>query len=131
MWGDGGWGRLVRKGKHAGTFDGALIEASVELIDARWSPTPRPEWVAFIPSARHPELVRTLAQALATALCLPCEDVLMRTGDRPPQKSMQDSPLQHANASGAFRIQRNVHPSTGAGPVFPFALATSAERSGR
>ena len=76
VWGDGGWGSLVRKGRReTGRFDDQLVDASATLIAERWKPDPAPTWVAYVPSLRRPELVADLAQRLADALGLPCEEV--------------------------------------------------------
>ena len=42
IWGDAGWGQLVRDGKlHAGTFDDRLVDALAELVE-QWAPEPAP-----------------------------------------------------------------------------------------
>jgi ATP-dependent DNA helicase RecQ len=43
-WGEAGFGDLVRNGKRDGHFPDRLLDASVELIQARWKPQPKPEW---------------------------------------------------------------------------------------
>ena len=53
VWGDAGWGGLVRQGKyHDEYFSDALVGACRQLIE-EWSPEPAPEWVTCIPSRRH------------------------------------------------------------------------------
>ena len=40
VWGDSGWGKLVRQGKlHTGSFDDRLVSALAELVE-EWSPEP-------------------------------------------------------------------------------------------
>ena len=70
MWGDSGWGALVRKGKHDGQFSDDLVTACVDLIQ-KWAPQPAPEWVTCVPSLRHPKLVPSFAKRLAKDLGLP------------------------------------------------------------
>ncbi|MFP5488720.1 MAG: RecQ family ATP-dependent DNA helicase, partial [Acidimicrobiia bacterium] len=42
IWGDAGWGQLVRDGKlRAGTFDERLVDALAELVE-EWAPDPAP-----------------------------------------------------------------------------------------
>jgi ATP-dependent DNA helicase RecQ len=96
MYGDAGWGRLVREGKYAvGAFDPRLVEAAVELV-ARWAPYPFPSWVAAIPSASRPTLVRDFAVALAARLRLPFRDVFVGSGGA-SQKTMENSAQRFRN----------------------------------
>ena len=45
VWGDAGWGDLVRRGKyHDGRFAKGLVEACVALV-REWDPPPAPVWV--------------------------------------------------------------------------------------
>ena len=154
VWGDSGWGRLVRAGKQElGRFDDQLVSAAGDLIRTRWKPEPPPTWVTFVPSLRNPGLVADFAERLATALGLPCEDVVVKIRDAEPQKTMQNSRRQYANVRDAFDIRGTVAPEpvllvddivdsrwtltvvggklreAGAGPVHPFALADTAGRS--
>ena len=77
VWGDAGWGGLVRQGKyHDGYFSDALVDACRLLIE-EWSPEPAPEWVTCIPSRRHPDLVPNFAGRLADSLELPFKQVLV------------------------------------------------------
>ncbi|MDZ4701771.1 MAG: DEAD/DEAH box helicase [Rhodothermales bacterium] len=114
LWGDAGWGGLVRKGKYkTGTFSEELIDACAALIRA-WNPAPRPTWVTCIPSHRHPHLVPDFAQRLAKKLDLPFLAVLARTDDRPEQKKMANSAQQARNVDGSLSLMDIPFP---AGPV--------------
>ena len=108
VWGDAGWGASVRQGKYDdGRFSEDLVEACRQLTQ-EWSPEPAPMWVTCVPSRRHPDLVPDFAHRLAAALGLPFEPVLIRTDDRPPQKTMANS-IQHArNVDGSLEIDRQV-----------------------
>ena len=64
VWGDPGWGDLVRSGKSGGRFSDDLVEAAAAMI-LDWSPDPLPAWLTFIPSPRHTDLVPDVAQRLA------------------------------------------------------------------
>ncbi len=153
VWGDGGWGRLVRRGKQQeGRFDDQLVKAARDLIRSRWRP--EPEWVAFVPSRRRPELVRDFAHGLAQALGLDCLGAVVKVRDTEPQKTMQNSQRQYRNVVDAFEIAGEVRSSpvllvddivdsrwtltvvgsllraAGTGPVYPFALADTGGRSG-
>ncbi|WP_228431343.1 helicase-related protein [Baekduia soli] len=144
--GDGGWDPLVRSGRAAGRFDDELVAAAAEAVRA-WQVGV--SWVTAVPSLRSGALVPDLAQRLAVALGLAYEDVLERVADGPPQREMANAPQQVANVRGAFAV-RGAPPSgscllvddlrfsgwtlamlagqlrrKGAGPVFPFALATA------
>jgi ATP-dependent DNA helicase RecQ len=150
MWGDAGWGSLVRQGKSTdGQFADQLVEACAAMVRT-WAPQPAPVWVACIPSRRHPNLVPDFARRLAAALNLPFHPVLEKTDDRPAQKQMENSSQQARNVDGSLRIQNNVPAgavllvddmvdsrwtmtvaaylllSNGSGPVHPLALASTA-----
>ena len=65
VWGDSGWGRLVRAGKQElGRFDNQLVSAAEDLIRNRWKPEPSPSWVTYVPSLRSPGLVADFAERL-------------------------------------------------------------------
>ncbi len=153
-WGDGGWGELVKSGKVEGRFDQRLVDESVRLI-ARWTPKPFPTWLTYVPSLRHPELVADFADRLGSALGLRCQDVVVKTVETAPQKTMENSARQYANLRNAFVVRTPISDgpvllvddivdsrwtftvvgqlliSAGSGPVAPFALANTAERSAR
>ena len=148
VWGDAGWGRLVRDGKYRrGSFDDELVTACESLL-REWNPQPSPLWVTCIPSLRHPDLVPDLAHRLAAKLRLPFRDVLMKSDERPEQKTMANSLQQARNIDGALALRTRAIPcgsvlliddmvdsrwtmtvaswllrSNGSGEVFPLALA--------
>lgn len=104
VWGDAGWGGLVRHGKYRDQrFADELVEACVSLV-REWNPQPAPAWVACIPSLRHPDLVPDFARRLAAALKLPFHTVLEKTDDRPEQKTMANSTQQAHNIDGSLAI---------------------------
>jgi ATP-dependent DNA helicase RecQ len=114
VWGDAGWGGLVRQGKYRDRrFADALVDACVRLV-REWNPQPAPAWVACIPSLRHPHLVPDFARRLAAALNLPFHAVLEKTDDRPEQKTMANSTRQARNIDGSLRVVAGVLPT---GPV--------------
>ena len=151
VWGDAGWGDLVRRGKyHDGRFADALVTACAALV-RQWSPQPAPAWVTCIPSRRHPSLVSDFARRLAVALNLPFHAALEKTDDRPEQKTMANSSQQARNIDGSLAINAAMLParpvlliddmvdskwtltvaaylltSNGSGPVYPLALASTA-----
>jgi ATP-dependent DNA helicase RecQ len=153
-WGDAGWGSLVRQGKYQdGRFADELVQACVALI-GQWKPQPAPQWVTAIPSLRHPHLVPDFARRLAEALRLPYHAVLKKTQPRPEQKTMANSIQQARNVDGSLAVQVARLPtgavllvddmvdsrwtftvaawllrSHDAGPVFPLALAVTAQGS--
>lgn len=146
LYGDGGWGTLVKEQKILGTFGDDLVDAVVEMLRKRpFEPTP--EWVSCVPSTRRPELVPAFAGRVAQRLRLPFHPVVVKTRETAPQKEMDNSAQQYANVEGAFHVDGDV-PSgpvlliddivdsrwtltvvgailrqTGSGPVFPLALA--------
>lgn len=148
VWGDAGWGQSVRDGKYRdGRFDDELVVACESLL-REWDPQPPPLWVTCIPSLRHPDLVPDFAHRLALRLRLPFRDVLMKSDERPEQKTMANSIQQARNIDGALALRTRAIPcgsvlliddmvdsrwtmtvaswllrSNGSGVVFPLALA--------
>lgn len=113
VWGDAGWGSLVRQGKYQdGRFADELVGACVRLV-RDWAPQPAPEWVTCVPSLRHPRLVPDFAERLAAALCLPFRAVLDKTDPRPEQKTMANSTQQALNIDGSLAL-RGTHLPRGA-----------------
>jgi ATP-dependent DNA helicase RecQ len=114
IWGDAGWGSLVRQGKyHDRSFANDLVEACAALV-REWAPQPAPVWVTCIPSLRHPDLVPDLARRLAAALSLPFILVFEKTDNRPEQKTMANSTQQARNIDGSLAIAAQ---GVRAGPV--------------
>lgn len=114
VWGDAGWGGLVRQGKyHDGHFSDDLVAACVKMIK-EWNPQPSPTWVTCVPSLRHPELVPNFAQRLAAALGLPFHMVIAKKDARPEQKTMANSTQQARNIDGSLALNGQPIPP---GPV--------------
>jgi ATP-dependent DNA helicase RecQ len=153
-YGDAGWGKLVRDGKYCdGHFSDELIEASLRLIVDQWKPDPFPTWLTAIPSHRHPTLVQDFANRLAFKFGIPFLPVLVRTGEPPEQKTMQNSAMQARNVIGTLAVKGNVLPEPvllvddiidsgwtltmagyllrihGSGQVYPFTLAQASGRN--
>lgn len=153
LWGDDGWGELVRRGKQEDShFDDALMGALVEMIRERWKPMPFPAWVTCIPSLNHPELVPDFAHRVAAQMGLPFVPCVRKIRQTMPQKQMQNSTQQANNVQGAFAIEGKKVPSgavlllddmvdskwtltivasqllqAGSGPVFPVTLAMTTK----
>ena len=154
IWGDAGWGSLVRQGKYQDRrFSDELVQACANLLRS-WAPQPAPAWVTCIPSNRHPELVPDFARRLAASLDLPFDPVLEKAEDREEQKTMANSVQQARNIDGSLAIStKKVRPgpvlliddmvdsrwtltvaawllrSRGAGEVLPLALALAGHDS--
>ena len=104
IWGDAGWGGLVRRGKYQdGRFADDLVRACADLM-AQWAPRSAPEWVTCIPSRRHPHLVPDFAERLAAELGLPFHRSLSKVEDRAEQKSMANSVQQARNVDGSLAV---------------------------
>jgi ATP-dependent DNA helicase RecQ len=148
VWGDAGWGQSVRDGKYRDGFFADDLVNACESIIRDWNPQPAPVWITCIPSLRHPQLVPNFAQRLAVKLGLRFFDVLMKSDDRPEQKTMANSIQQARNIDGALALRTRAIPcgsvlliddmvdsrwtmtvaswllrSNGSGEVFPLALA--------
>ncbi|MEG4585977.1 RecQ family ATP-dependent DNA helicase [Microcoleus sp. MOSTC5] len=104
LWGDAGWGELVKLGKYRdNNFNDAVVEGAFEMIQ-RWQPEPFPTWVTCVPSLNRPELVPNFAQKLADRLNLPFKPVIRKINPTRPQKEMNNSYQQAHNLDGAFAI---------------------------
>lgn len=104
IWGDAGWGGLVRQGKYQDShFADDLVAACVTMVQ-EWNPQPAPTWVTCVPSLRHPDLVPNFAQRLAVALGLAFHTVLAKTDNRPEQKTMANSTQQARNIDGSLAL---------------------------
>ncbi|MCG6557687.1 RecQ family ATP-dependent DNA helicase [Ruegeria sp. 1NDH52C] len=149
-WGDGGWGQLVADNKRAGHFRDELVHAVVEMLNDRWQPSPRPEWVTCVPSLNNPTLVPDFARRLADTLGLPFKSVVKKVKGNEPQKVQQNRFHQCRNLDGVFGIDGPVPTgpvllvddvvdsawtltiaaallrNAGSGPVWPCALTTSS-----
>jgi ATP-dependent DNA helicase RecQ len=111
-WGDAGYAEQVRLGKlSTGAFSPRLIEATAKMI-LDWAPDPAPEWVAYVPSRRHPDLVAGFASGVAEALGLPLVHALASRGHQPEQSAMANSEQQARNALASFTI---TEPANGPG----------------
>ena len=114
IWGDAGWGTLVRQGKyHDHHFADELVAACMKMIH-EWNPQPAPTWVTCVPSLRHPDLVPNFSQRLSAALGLPFYKVLEKTDNRPEQKTMANSTQQARNIDGSLALNDQSVPH---GPV--------------
>lgn len=114
IWGDAGWGNLVRKGKYRDSrFADDLVGACVRMV-VEWAPNPAPTWVTCVPSLRHPDLVPDFSARLAAALGLPFHTVIAKTDDRPEQKTMANSTQQARNIDGSLALNGQPVPT---GPV--------------
>ncbi|MDG5769159.1 RecQ family ATP-dependent DNA helicase [Mycolicibacterium fortuitum] len=148
MWGDAGWGSIVKNSKYRdGRFGDELVEACAVMVE-EWSPDPTPMWVTAMPSLSHPELVPDFAKRLAEVLDLPFLPVLTKVDARPAQKEMNNSAQQARNVDGSLGIIDGallsgpvllvddmvdsrwtmtiaawLLLSAGSGPVYPLALA--------
>jgi ATP-dependent DNA helicase RecQ len=154
VYGDPGWGQDVKRGKYEGSrFDDTLVEVASDVIRRRWRPAPAPAWVTAVPSRARSTLVGDFASRLAASLGLPYAECLTSLVEAAPQKDMQNSAQQAANA----RRKLGIVPSAvlpgpvllvddivdsrwtltvagsllrehGSGPVLPFALAVASMR---
>ena len=114
IWGDAGWGNLVRRGKYRDSrFAEDLVGACLRMV-GEWAPNPAPTWVTCVPSLRHPDLVPDFAKRLAAALRLPFHTVIAKTDDRPEQKTMANSTQQARNIDGSLTLNGQPVPR---GPV--------------
>jgi ATP-dependent DNA helicase RecQ len=104
IWGDEGWGTLVRQGKDRdGKFADELVVACLKII-REWDPEPKPTWVTCVPSLRCPDLVPNFAHRLASGLGLTFYPILTKVDARPEQKTMTNSVQQVYNVYGSLTL---------------------------
>jgi len=104
IWGDAGWGGLVRQGKYRDRrFADDLVAACVSMVQ-NWNPQPSPTWATCVPSLRHPDLVPDFARRLVAALGLEFHMVFKKTDNRPEQKTMANSTQQARNIDGSLAL---------------------------
>ncbi|MDZ8089830.1 MAG: RecQ family ATP-dependent DNA helicase [Nostoc sp. DedQUE12b] len=104
LWGDAGWGELVKQGKYQDNyFDDALVQGVFDMIQL-WQPQPFPTWITSVPSLNHPELVPSFAQKLADKLGLPFMPIVQKVHQTELQKKMSNSYQQAHNLDGAFAV---------------------------
>ncbi|SFL42580.1 RecQ family ATP-dependent DNA helicase [Rugamonas rubra] len=114
MWGDAGWGKLVKADRYnAQYFSEELVEACAVMFE-KWSPQPAPTWVTATPSLRHPNLVPSFAERLALRLGLPYRQALLKILHTKEQKIMANSSQQALNLDGALAVNPDM---VLAGPV--------------
>jgi ATP-dependent DNA helicase RecQ len=145
IFGDGGWGTMVRDAKYAGGPTEELFAALRDLW-LRCRLDPAPTWVTYVPS-HSSDLVRRAAESLSASLGLPLLEVIQRPPGGVPQKEMENSSQQLANVYGSIVVTSPVPPGpvllvddivdsrwtltvagaglrqAGSGPVFPLVLA--------
>ena len=145
----GPWPVPAGQQRRGGRFGDELVDAAADMLNERWQPDPRPEWLTCVPSMRHPRLLPEYAERLAGALQLPFEPIVRKARQTQPQKLQDNSFHQCRNLDGAFEIHGEVPPGavllvddvvdsrwtltlvaalllhSGSGPVWPLALAAS------
>jgi ATP-dependent DNA helicase RecQ len=146
-WGDPGLATFVKEDKqNYKHFRDELVSESAKRV--RELPI-QPEWVCWIPSFRHKDLVPSFAKRLANELGLEAVDALQIAKAKSEQKSLQNWIQQGRNVDGAFAITEHLQllntpvllvddivdsrwtltmagwllRSNGSGPVVPFVLA--------
>lgn len=115
-WRDGIWGDLVADGKKANVFGDELIAPMIKMIHTL-PVEQQPTWLTFVPSLRHPNLVKDFAHKLAAELNIHCSDAVQMAELRPPQKEMENSYRRSENLDGAFSLDQSKIYSD---PVFLF-----------
>ncbi len=146
MYGDGGWGSMVKEQRAAGAFSDELVFALLDLVHKQPF-DPAPTWVTCVPSLRRPELVPSVAARVANQLGLPFRAVITKARETAPQSEMENSTQQYANVAGAFVVRSDLPPGPvllvddvvdsrwtltvvaaalrqqGSGPIYPLVLA--------
>ena len=97
-------GRVLRSDLAAGTpFSQELVDHLV-LTLKRWNPSPKPQWITFVPSHRPGDPVARLARAVAGEVGLRCYPIV-RVASKRPQCEMQNSAQQVINTLQAISVE--------------------------
>lgn len=154
-YGDAGWGKFIHDDKYINAcFREELVDASTQLI-SEWLKSDLPQMqVAYIPSLRKPDLVRSFARRVANKLSIPCIDIIEKTAVTRPQKELENSAYQCENAMKGFVVKGDcpncdiilvddmvdskwtltvcgyLLKEKGAGRVYPFAIASTSGMRG-
>lgn len=148
------YGVHIRRHKTDGVeLPDSVYEAVHGMIQSDWGPEPMPRWVAAVPSLRNPTSVPGIAGRIAEMLGLPCHpEAIRKERETSPQKTMQNSWHQARNIFDAFSVAipeglqgqplllvddmvdsrwtftviGALLREAGAGAVFPFAIASTA-----
>ncbi len=102
-WKDGVWGDVVAAGKSTDQFSDELIAPMVQMIQSM-PVEQQPKWLTYVPSPRHPTLVKNFAHKLAGTLGIHCSDAVTIALEKAPQKTMENSFRRSENLDGAFAI---------------------------
>ena len=114
VYGDGGWGAVVRSAVRRGQPIGdEVLDAAASVIGG-WAPSPAPSWVTSIPWSNG-GFVGDAGARLAARLGLPYVEVVRPARPHRPQAEMENSAQQVANVLGAFTLAADV--AVPAGPV--------------
>ena len=104
VYGAEGIEELVAKAKREGTdFPEEVVLALAQAITARWGKDPAGAILA-VPSLRS-DRVAHAGQKLAGVLGIPFFDVIRKTHDNPPQKTMENSFHQWKNVDSVFEVE--------------------------
>jgi len=108
--GDGGWWPAIERGLREGSFDHEVVVGLADTLRRLSAPV---AWVTTVPSTRLGDLTTKLAGRLAIELGVPNVELVTRTEDRPPQRSMANAVQQAENVRGAFKIIATPPPGSG------------------
>lgn len=147
------YGKMVRECKYqSGKFSDELICASCERLE-QFIVEHNITWITYVPSLRHPDLVKDFAKSIAQYFQLPIEDAIMKTNNAVEQKKLTNGVMQFENACSSFACSNVLDGNVlliddmvdsrwtltvcaykllqeGAEEVYPFALSNTAGASG-
>lgn len=107
-YGDAGWGKFIHDDKYVNNyFREELVDATVELILDWLHDNIKHMYLAYIPSLRKPELVKSFAYRVAKKLNIPCLDIIKKKKKTQPQKELENSVYQCQNAFESFSVRYN------------------------
>jgi ATP-dependent DNA helicase RecQ len=108
MYNDSGWGKCVSDDKYKNNeFRDELVQASYEALKESTN-IEEFDCVAYIPSNRHPVLVKSFAYRLATRFGIPCYDIITKNENTRSQKEMENSQMQCLNAMKSFMFSQEL-----------------------
>ena len=130
-----------------------IVNASADLIKQWVGNELDSITITYVPSKRQPEFVKGFAKKLASSLGINCVDSLEKIDTGKHQKELHNSEFQYENAMNGFIVRNGISGNVlliddmvdsrwtltvcglklkevGALKVYPFAIASTAEKKG-
>ena len=108
-----GWGSVIRRCiKDNTTVPEDVINAAFYLLTKQWAPSPFPEWITYIPSARRSKVIVDFAKRLGGKLRIPVLDVIaISNTSKMPIYKYENSQQQVENSINNWTVKSPIRQS--------------------